>query len=312
MTPAWPLIGHGGAEADFLAAARAGSLHHAWLIEGPKGIGKVRLAHRLAAFLLGAKGTPFGAPQDDPVMRALIAGSHPDFVRLERELNDKGKLKQDIAVEQVRDLLNFFSLKPAMGGWRIAIIDSLDELNTHGANALLKTLEEPPPHAALFLIHHGTLPLLPTIRSRCRTLKLAPLSQADTEAALELADAPREAADFARGRPGLGVRLATDAGLKSAYATRTLLRGIPKPKESAIVAALQAAIVDDSAFEAFREEWLSGLSEKALAHGDDAARLASVWLESARLFGEGEDLNMDRAQIVAKVISGLYALAPEA
>jgi DNA polymerase III subunit delta' len=312
MTPAWRLIGHEDAETSFLAAARAGSLHHAWLIEGPKGIGKARLAHRLAAFLLGAKGTPFGAPQDDPVMRALIAGSHPDFKRLERELNDKGKLKQDISVDQVRELLNFFNLKPAMGGWRIGIIDSLDELNKHGANALLKTLEEPPPHAALFVLHHGTLPLLPTIRSRCRTLKLSALNQADTEAVLEAEGAPREAADFARGRPGLGLRLATEAGLKSAFATRTLLRGLSNPKESAIIAALQAAIADDSAFEAFREEWLNGLSEKAVAAGPDAAKLARIWLESARLFGEGEDLNMDRAQIVAKVISGLYALAPEA
>jgi DNA polymerase III subunit delta' len=311
MTPAWPLFGHAGAEARFAEAARAGTLHHAWLIEGPKGIGKARLAERLAAFLLGAKGTPFGVPADDPVMRTLLAQSHPDFKKIERELNDKGKLKQDISVEQIRDLLQFFTLKPAMGGWRIGIIDSLDELNRSSANALLKTLEEPPQHVALFLIYHGALPVLPTIRSRCRTLRLSPLSDADTETALETAGAPREAVQFAHGRPGLGVRIATEAGMKSAYATRTLMRNFPDFKEAALTAVLQAAIADESALEAFREEWLGALAARATSGGSDAARVAQLWLESARVFGEAEDLNMDRAQIVAKITTGLYPATPD-
>ncbi len=305
MKEALPLIGHGDAEASFHAALADNGLHHAWLIEGPRGIGKMQLALRLAATLLGAH----NADRDHPVMRILLARSHPDLRLIERELNDKGKLKQDISVEQVRALIEFFTLKPALGGWRVGIIDAVDDLNRSGANALLKTLEEPPPKSALFLVYHGTLPVLPTLRSRCRTLRLKPLNSKDTEAVLELARAPREAADLARGRPGLGIRLSSEAGLQSAHATRALLRNVPKLKDSAVAATLQAASVDDIALEAFREDVLAYLAHRAQtevgARGSEAAQL---WLETARLIGEAEDLNMSAAQLVAQIIQSLYGL----
>jgi DNA polymerase III subunit delta' len=303
MQAAWPLLGHTAAEAIFLDAVSRGQLHHAWLIEGPRGIGKMRFAERLAAYLFGATGDPLGAPADDPVMRALMSGGHPDYRSLAREPNDKGKLKQDISVEQVRDFIQFFTLKPALGGWRIGLIDALDDLNASGANALLKTLEEPPPQSVLFLIYHASLPILPTIRSRCRVLRLAPLTPADTEAALILAGAPREALELARGRPGHGIRLASPAGIAATHAARALLRGMPKPKDSALIAALQTANADPVAVEAFQEAVLDWLRTEAEA-GNAVA--AEVWLETARLFGEAEALNMEPAQMVAKTLAGLY------
>lgn len=308
MTAALPLFGHAAAEHKFLEALSQDRLHHAWLIEGPEGIGKARLAIRLAAFLLGARG-PKAAPVDfneqDPVWRAFSAGSHPDTLILKRELNDKGKLTQDISVDQVRSLTQFFTMKPALGGWRVGIIDAIDETNRNGANALLKTLEEPPPKSVLFLVNHGRLPLLPTIRSRCRVLKLAPLTDEDCQKALDMAGAPKAAARLAQGRPGRGIRLSTQTALAASDAARALLRSMPRPSDKLVLPALSAAAADDAALEAFQTEIFDWLADKA----DENAAAARLWLKQARLAGDAERLNMDAAQVASKLVAGLYELA---
>ncbi|MBU1287758.1 MAG: DNA polymerase III subunit delta' [Alphaproteobacteria bacterium] len=307
MTIALPLIGHGDAEAAFLAANESGKLHHAWLIEGPAGIGKSRLAMRLAAYMLGARGpgdTPLDAQPADPVMQAYLAGGHPDQRTVQIELNDKGKPRQDITVDQIRDLNHFFTLRPAMGGWRVGIIDALDELNRNGANALLKTLEEPPASSIMFLINHGSKPILPTIRSRCRILRLKRLTDEDTADVLKLVEAPKESLGLARGRPGLGIRLSSPAGLQAANAARAMLRGMPKPNDALLTAALQTANADAVAMEAFSAEVLGWLADKA----EDNPAAADAWLRTSRLLGEADELNMEASQTAAKVIAGLYSV----
>ncbi|MBY9067616.1 DNA polymerase III subunit delta' [Hyphomonas sp. WL0036] len=304
MSVALPLYGHGAAEASFLSALRSGRLHHAWLIEGPSGIGKARLAERIAAYLLGARGpasSPFDASTDDPVMRILLAGSHPDMNVQRRELNDKGKLAQDINVEQIRQMTHFFSMKPAMGGWRVGIIDSIDEANRNSANALLKTLEEPPPQSLLLLVNHRSRPILPTIRSRCRVLHLSVLSDEDCENALNAAGAPEDARKLAKGRPGLGLRLSSPSAANAASAARALIKGMPKPSDKQITAALGAASDGPEAAIAFRDEILDWVAEKA--EREPAA--AKVWLAMARLSGDAETLNMDAAQVASKMIAAL-------
>lgn len=308
MTVGWPLFGHDRAERVFLDAHDQQRLHHAWLVEGPEGIGKSRFAHRLAAFLLGARGPadhPFDADETDPVWQACAARSHPDLHTEQRELNDKGKLKQDISVEQIRKLSDGFTLKPAQGGWRIAIIDSIDETNRNGANALLKTLEEPPPKSVLFLINHGREPLLPTIRSRCRVLRLAPLSDEDCQKALDVAGAPAHAARVAKGRPGKGIRLSSGPALAASEAARALLRSAPNFSDKLVIGAVSAASADDSAMEAFRSEIFDWLEVRA----EMSPGAAKVWLQQARLTGDAETLNMDAAQVAAKLVAGLYELA---
>lgn len=308
MSAALPLFGHASAEQQFLTAAEQGRLHHAWLIEGPEGVGKARLAQRLAVYLLGGRGAK-GAPADfaatDPVWRAFSAGSHPDVQILKRELNDKGKLAQDISVEQVRALTQFFTMKPALGGWRVGIIDAIDETNRNGANALLKTLEEPPPKSVLFLINHGRLPLLPTIRSRCRVLRLSPLSKEECEQALEAAGAPKTAGRLAEGRPGRGIRLSTPTALTASDAARSLLRAMPNLSDKLVLPALAAAVVDDAALEAFRTEIFAWLAERA----ETQPSAAKLWLKEARIAGDAEKLNMDAAQYAAKLVAGLYEMA---
>lgn len=308
MTAGWPLFGHAEAQQRFLDAYEQSRLHHAWLIEGPEGIGKSRFAHRLAAFLLGARG-PAGRPLDadasDPVWRACAAGSHPDLRVIQRELNDKGKLAQDISVDQVRALTEFFTKMPALGGWRIGIIDAIDEANRNGANALLKTLEEPPPKCVLFLINHGREPLLPTIRSRCRVLRLSVLSDEDCLKALTAAGAPETALSAAQGRPGRGIRLSSPTALAAAGAARALLQSLPRPTDKLAIAAVSAAAIDDAAMEAFQSELSAWLAVRAETN-PEAAR---IWLAQARLTGAAEQLNMDAAQVASKLVAGLYELA---
>ncbi len=189
---AWPppwrndrLTGHEIAERTMLTAQQAGRLHHAWLLTGPRGIGKATLAWRFARFLLAGQqdGLFAGAPDtlsvaSDAPGRALVeARSHPDLFHLRRTLNtDTGRVRAEISVDDVRELGAFMHMTPAMGEWRVAIIDSADEMNRNSANAILKVLEEPPPNAILLIVAHAPGRLLPTIRSRCRRLPLQRLS----------------------------------------------------------------------------------------------------------------------------------------
>jgi DNA polymerase-3 subunit delta' len=178
------LFGHGVAERALLEAYRSGRLHHAWLISGPAGIGKATLAYRMARFVLAHPDPRISAVQaasslavaaDHAVTRRMAAQTHGDLLVIERTVNEKtGKLRQDIQVDDVRRMVSFFGSTAGEGGWRVAIVDSVDELNDQGANSLLKMLEEPPRRALLLLVSHSAARVLPTIRSRCRLLALHP------------------------------------------------------------------------------------------------------------------------------------------
>lgn len=308
MTTAWPLYGHSDAENVFLQAEARGRLHHAWLLEGPKGIGKSILAQRLAAHMLGAKSAVVDrvdAPVSDPVVQKCLADGHPDLRVVSRTVNDKGKLAQDISIDQIRDLTQFFSLKPAMGGWRVCIIDALDELNRNGENALLKTLEEPPKSAIIFLIYHHARPILPTIRSRCMRLLLSPLSDDNVVRALPNEPSIKSIVRMSRGQPGLGQRLASKSGQISINATNALLRSLPNPSKATIEAAVQAARIDDTAFEAFFtviQNWLEDTSTEKPAY-------AQTWLQTSALLNEARALKMEPAQTAAKAIALLRSTA---
>jgi len=172
------LWGQDRAIEQFASAWASRKLHHAWLLAGPKGVGKASFAQAAARRVLAeAAGPPFDMPgietdDDHPIVKLVEAGSHPDMRWLERLTDEKtDKLKRNISVDQVRGLAELLGLSPAMSDWRVAIIDTVDELETSGANALLKMLEEPPPNTLFFLVSHAPGRLLPTIRSRCRRLE---------------------------------------------------------------------------------------------------------------------------------------------
>ncbi|MGC6399516.1 DNA polymerase III subunit delta' [Sphingomonas sp. FW199] len=182
------LVGNRPAREAFFDAARGGSLHHAWLIAGPEGVGKASFATHAAARLLAASGwgmAPTDEPlaEDHPVARQMAAAAYPDFRLLARLPKDPEKPDVDIArsitVDQVRALGPMLSTRPSMGERRVILIDAVDDLAREGANALLKSLEEPPAGTIFLLISHAPGRLLPTIRSRCRLLRFDPLSDAE-------------------------------------------------------------------------------------------------------------------------------------
>ena len=186
------IIGQNRAVEQFALAWTSRKLHHAWLLAGPKGVGKASFAHCAARRVLAeAAGPAFDlpgieTPDEHPIVRLVEAGSHPDMRRLERLVNEKtGNLSRNISVDQVRELGEFLSLTSALSAWRVVVIDTLDDLETSGANALLKILEEPPPNSLFFLVSHAPGRLLPTIRSRCRRLDFTSLDDGAMTSILE-------------------------------------------------------------------------------------------------------------------------------
>jgi DNA polymerase-3 subunit delta' len=177
------ILGQDRAVEQFAAAWAGRRLHHAWLLAGPKGVGKASFAKAAATRLLAeAAGPPFDAPgletpAEHPIVKLSEAGSHPDMRWLERLPREKAEgLARNISVEQVRELGAFLNLTPARSPWRVVVIDTADELESSAANALLKMLEEPPANTVFFLVSHAPGKLLPTIRSRCRRLNFERLS----------------------------------------------------------------------------------------------------------------------------------------
>jgi DNA polymerase-3 subunit delta' len=190
------ILGQDKAVEEFAAAWATRKLHHAWLLAGPRGVGKASFAHAAARRVLADAAGPVsnlpGIESDDnhPMVKLVEAGSHPDMRVLERLVNEKtGNLARNISVDQVRSLAELFDLSPAMSDWRVVIIDSVDELEPAGANALLKMLEEPPPNCVFFLVSHAPGRLLPTIRSRCRRLDFQSLDD-DVMASILETEAP--------------------------------------------------------------------------------------------------------------------------
>lgn len=208
------LIGQEAAEAEILAAMRSGKLHHAWLLAGPRGVGKATLAYRAARALLAAEGAPesLDLPPDHPVARRVRAGSEPRLAVLRREWDAaKERLPEVIGVDAVRRVIARLSLSEAEGGRRVVIVDAADEMNPQAANALLKLLEEPPARATLLLVAHRPAALLPTIRSRCRVLRLRPLGPEAMAEALGRPDGAALAA-LSGGSVGEALRLAEGGG----------------------------------------------------------------------------------------------------
>ena len=174
------LYGQDAALAVLGRALASGRLAHGWLLTGPPGIGKATLAFRFARALLAgpdAVDERLSTRPDHPVFRQVAQGAHPDLRVIEAERDPRtGRLRSEITVDTVRAATASLRVTAAAGGWRVAVIDGAETLNRNAANALLKTLEEPPERAVLILVSHRPASLPATIRSRCAKLRLSPLS----------------------------------------------------------------------------------------------------------------------------------------
>ena len=287
------LFGHASAEAAFLQAFNAGRLHHGWLITGPRGVGKATLAWKIARFLLAHEDGMFtpdtlDVAPDHPVARRTVALSEPRLFLLRRGANATGSnLSADIRVDEVRKMKTFFTLSAADGGRRVAIIDAADELAPAGANAILKLLEEPPEGVTLMLISHQPSRLLPTIRSRCRELRLTALEPSDMRDALVQAgavvDDPAPLAELGGGSVGEAVRLLNLDGLALYQQMVDMMRTLPRldrPRALALADAGAARGADT------RFDMIVGLIDLMLARMARAGTLGYLPPDAAK--GEGD------------------------
>lgn len=323
------LLGHAAAEATLLEALRGGRMHHAWLITGPEGIGKATLAFRFARRLLA------GAPSGDslaldpahPVFRRVAAASHADLLTIERLYDPKRKrVRTQIAVEDVRKINGFMSLTAAEGGWRVVVVDGAEDMNQASANALLKVLEEPPPRAVLLLVCSAPGRLLPTIRSRCRRLRLSALSDADMTSLLGdyLPDAPAEErarlVTLAEGSPGRAMLLVEEEGVAIAALVDKLLSELPDLPAIRAHEVADALGRSETGFSTFMDLLRTGLAaavrDSARGRADpDQARLVGlrpldawgeVWHGLTRLQDETERFALDKR---AALVQGLGLLS---
>lgn len=351
------LIGHAAAQADLLDAVAGDRLHHAWLLTGPKGVGKASFAWRAAKFLLAtapvssSDGGMFGAPPppatldidpEHPVVRRIMAGSEPRLMVLRRPYDEKTKrFKQAITVDEARKLKGFFALSAPDGGRRVVIVDAADELNTNAANAILKVLEEPPKNVVLLLVNHQPARLLPTIRSRCRTLRFAPLGPSDLAQALgQVTQTPPEGADLqtisvlAEGSVGAALGLYQDGGAQLYAHIIRLLDSLPRLDRAAAVALANTCAGRDGAARfalclSLFQHALTRLARRGAlgtplpeAVKDEEAVLARLspnvhharnWAEAASTLTQtarrGAAVNLDAPTLVLDLIHGLQAVA---
>jgi len=323
---------HGQAEAEcaLLEAYRGRRFHHAWLIAGPAGIGKATLAYRMARFVLAhpdprtpavQRATSLHVDTDHPVARRIAAQAHGDLLVLERTVNEKtNKLRQDIQVDDVRRTVTFFGSTAGEGGWRVAIVDAVDELNREGANALLKILEEPPRRAVLLLVSHSAARVPPTIRSRCRLLALRPLlaaevAQAAATAIGEDAEAAniKAAAAAADGSVRRALAMLDGEALDLRNRITTLLERLPAVDPRALHALGDRLYSGDSATLAAFVDAVNAWLSARLASGEPdrarIARVAEIWERVNCSARDVETFNLERKPLVFNVFGWLAEAA---
>ena len=315
------ITGQDRAVEQFRSAWDAHSLHHAWLLAGPKGVGKARFAEAAALRLLaGAAGPPVDlpgleTPADHPIARLLAAGSHPDMRRLERLENPKtGTLARNISVDQIRGLGELFGATPFLSPWRAVVIDSADDLEASAANALLKMLEEPPANCLFLLVAHAPGRLLPTIRSRCRRLEFQRLDEDAMTSVLEAALPEMRSTERSRivskadGSAGRALALAELELTKiEDAATRILREGDPTN-------ALRSELASELGRKAAAERYASFLQlvpalvarEARLLDGPARERALAAYSQSRELTGLAPRLSLDPAATVFQ-LGGILA-----
>jgi DNA polymerase-3 subunit delta' len=304
-------------ERAFLDALARGRLHHAWLLTGSEGLGKATFAYRAARRLLGAKPDAsrglLGTSPDDPEARLVAAQAHPDFMALERAVED-GKVKKFISVDNARALPEFFSKAPSRSAYRVAIVDAADDMNLNAANALLKTLEEPPERGVLFLVAHAPGRLMATIRSRCRRLGFQPWPDDAVEAFLAQrtdlgGEETAELARMARGAPGRALRLAGSQALELDLLARELVEGRRPPAKVLVKLADSFRGAEGQArFELLFERLAEAVRARATARPEAVDRWAELWDRLSAAPAQADAVNLDRADVFFTHLAELEAL----
>lgn len=306
-------------EQAFLEAISRGRLHHAWLLTGPEGVGKATFAYRAARRLLGGRLDPafgaLGVSPDDGVARQVAARSHPDLLVLERPEVD-GKLKRDIPVGEVRRAPEFFSKAPGSAPYRVCIVDAADDMNVSAANALLKTLEEPPERGVLLLVAHSPGRLLATLRSRCRRLAFPawPTAQAAAFVARRAGVGPEEAAalaDMAGGAPGAAWRMAASEALNLDGIAARLLSAPERPDLGELQGLADRFRGGEGMerFALFFERLGDRLRRRLTSEARPEDGMAEAWSRFTALPAEVDGLNLDRGDAFWSALAELKQAA---
>lgn len=329
------LLGQDAALEVLSRAMRSGRLPHGWLLSGADGIGKATLAYRFARALLAraeAIDASLGLAPDHSVFRQVAQGAHPDLTVIEPERDARtGRVKPEITIAAVRAVSAALHATAAMGGYRVVVVDGAERLNRNAANALLKSLEEPPPAAVLILISHRPARVAATLRSRCAKLPLARLPDELVAERLmrwapELSNEHRSAVTLlARGSLGRALELigndwlplyqrlaecldrapASGLGLYElsiALARHAEERGLAGPLR--LIQELLGRVIATGV----------GRSRPALFEAEPAAlhrlarrrpldRWAVLWEKIGRLAAAGEALNLDRSQTFLHILT---------
>lgn len=328
------LVGHEKEEKLFLEAYKSGALHHAWLIEGIEGIGKATFCYKIARFLLEADETKRETYQTldvSPNSSSFIqisSGSNPNFKVIERGYTETDKKKiikaikdgeplgddelQDlkkstvIKVDEVREINSFLSKKSFDGAWRVVLIDSVDELNTASANAILKILEEPPAKSILLLVSHNPNKLLPTIRSRCAKLNLEPLSETNIAMLLrrflpELKEKEVQGlAKISQGSIGKAINYATNDGLKIYEDLQAVLYAGNRFDLSKALNLASSAASDENIWQLTIELVLKFVAD-LVKSGEKAENFFELYDEIVKTNNEVIGLNMDKKQAMLNI-----------
>ena len=325
------LVGHSAAEAALISGWASGKLHHAWLIAGSRGIGKATLAYRFARFLFArprpAEGAPcpadLGIAEDHHALRHMAARSLPDLLVVEAAYDLKKKqVKAEIGVDEARKATEFFARTAAGSGWRVAIVDAADELNSNSANALLKIIEEPPPNAVFLIVAHAPGRLIATIRSRCRLLDLQPLGEDGVRSVIEglPPKAVRERKDLdaaiglSGGSPGRALELAGSAAA-GAFAgfEKAMAHGRSGDDLNAIAAKLggRGSVRDYRLFTTLMGDWVArrAVAETRAGHLNRARAWAEAHAGIGHSLREANTLNLDRRETLARLLSTIAGIA---
>lgn len=311
------LFGHTAARDEMLASFAAGRLHHAWLIDGPRGIGKATFAYDLSRAILSQTA-------DEPAARIaeqIAQGSYPNLRTVRRRVNERsGKFYTDIVIEDVRALTGYFHHTSGRAGTRVAVIDAVEDMSPGAANALLKTLEEPPAQGLIFLITHRPGLVLPTIRSRCRTLSLRPLGESDMVAVIGAAgidaapEAVAEALVVAEGRPRRALEALVLGETKALAALKGWLGASDRRGVGHLAIAGELAKGgSQSAYPAaidMIQTWLGAKVRESAGNAGPAplAMLAGLWDKARALDADQSEFNLDRRQTLVMILDAIRDL----
>lgn len=319
------LRGHEAQERAFLDAMTSGRLHHGWLLTGPQGVGKRRFAEAAAARLLAGadRGARLALPDDHAAVRLVAARSHPDFRLLERDADDGETVRRNIPVDDVRGLQPLLTGTPSLGERRAIVIDAVDDLERGAANALLKSLEEPPAGTVFLLVSHMPGRLLPTIRSRVRTLRFGRLDEADMRAVIGA-----EAPDLAPGEVDMLVSMGAGAPGQALALSGLDLAGIDRDlhaiaagddRDGRLRVGLARALGPRTAQARYRvfldhvPRLIAGIAQRR--RGLALARAIAAWEEARSLAATAVPLSLDPPSTVmrlAAIVAGLAGREPAA